>query len=450
MPTAAPTTSQPSGLPTPSPTDSIANEFRLMFIVLANFPPDLPPDSTPRELWQNLTAEFVKTYWDGLYPFQSPFFVREVSVRIANDTATNYTGTERLNEWPPSTRRFLQEPSNATSDTSAPDVNEGSNTTLQPTTQPTMQPTKQPTQNPSPQSPSPLLFISFRLRIFYRVENNSGLDLEKFNRTGDIRDALWLDPFTGESPSKYLNALGFFQGVEDVVQLVSYGFDLDTAAPTTMPTQVPTLVPTAVPTTAAPTDPPQAPPTPVLDSPSDRRIIVFVVVVVFLSIVIAAGYLYYLVRKEDRQPILGAIPEDLEDREYYVETRMQRGPVVSSDLPTHSRPSAGESEPLNPQPAALGNEQDDALPGATLAPFPTSVSGASSKSGPPPMAVLDDVPHEHQDLYGALGGDDAPDGINGVDPMEVNPSFDSGDGSTAPPAFDMMGFQMNVQNLDDI
>ena len=339
-----------------------------------------------------------------------------------------------MNEWPPSARRFLQAPSNATAAPSAPITNDESNTTMQPT-----------------QSPPRLFYISFRLRIFYRVVNEN--DLQRFNRTGDFRDALFLDPFTN-SPLRYANDLGFFPGENGFVSLVDFGFDLDTVSPTTMPTQVPTHAPTAVPTTAAPTDAPQTPPTPVLDNPSDRRIIVFVVVVVFLSIIIAAGYLYYLVRKEDRQPIVGALPDDFDDREYYVETRLQTGPEnrVSSDLPTPSGPYVESIEPLNRRPAASDNEQGVVLHGGTLTTNEaSSVRATGSKSSPPPMAVLGDVPHEHHNMYGALGDDDAPDGIDGVDQiMEANPSFDSGDGSTALPAYDMSGFQMNVQNLDDV
>jgi hypothetical protein len=159
-----------------------------------------------------------------------------------------------------------------------------------------------------------------------------------------------------------------------------------------------------------------------------------VVVVVAICVCVAAGYLYYLVRKEDRQPIVGALPDDLEDQDYYIETRQDAGIYAfqsDSSLPMNrsdeDMPLTGHSRPDNPRASDPSRPawDDPAI------------------MAPPPMAVLDDVP----------GGNDllaANDEIDGMDEMGgAHPSFDSGEGDTGP-GFDMTGFQLQVANLDDL
>ena len=103
--------------------------------------------------------------------------------------------------------------------------------------------------------------------------------------------------------------------------------------------------------------------------------------------------------------------------------------------------------------SSMENLRDTTLPAGTMTTFTTSLSELSTKGGPPPMAVLDDVPGEGGDfLRRRNSGGTGSNGnvIEGMDQVEANASFDSGEGSGAVAPFDMTGFQMDVQNLDDV
>ena len=370
--------------------------------------------------WENWTTQFVAAYWTAF--FQSPFAVQNVDTRLLSATRLNHT----------------------TANTNT--------TTVQP------------------------VLIVYRQRMEYRI-----LDWDRaealfghyntpefgYSPNTPYAEALFLEPF--HEPFFYTNPLATLLASTETVTLVATGIDRsNTPAPVPPPTGQPT---TGTPT-ASPLVPDNSGP---LDEPNERRIIAFVIVVVVISVCVAAGYLYYLVRKEDGHAIVGDLPDDLvngnyrdNDGEYnyYAENNTEdnninnnRPAYVDNLPPPRTASSTDGSLPAVLRPSGSSDED---LDGAPAPPRSQSISAGRSGSGgnksPPPMAVLDDV--LPQDGGGDLLGDIVvvPSG-NGdavssdeyldvrLDGLGHNPSFDSNDGRTTP-AFDMTGFQ--VQNLDDM
>ena len=265
--------------------------------------------------------------------------------------------------------------------------------------------------------------------------------------------------------------MGRLTGSTQVPVLQDFGL----LSPTMAPTEVPTVSPTIVPSQAlvVPSSlPTQAPTSDSSDDTGDRSYIAYVVVVVVVSMLVAAGYLYYLVRKEDQQPIVGGLPEDLSGRDYYVETHEStphsRQP---SDDPLVVDLRSEENLPLNPAVNIPGEIQEEVAVGGgaqvpvvsagTLTTLGASGS-ASNLNAVAPMAVLENVPQD-SDFMIAVGDDDDDDDDNEDDGesgeigdgigIRRSESFDSGGEGPSPldpSAFDMMGFQMDVQNLDDV
>jgi hypothetical protein len=299
------------------------------------------------------------------------------------------------------------------------------------------------------------LRVVYQQEIRYSIQRPEALE-QLLIGYASLEEALFLRPFRS-SDTVYTNALSDLTANEELILLASIDLDQDivlTAAPTGRPTMVPTQPPSRTPTQPTPsaryvldfnrwpqTTEGHCCPHPHAvciysiyreeEQKADRQIIVVVVVVVGICVCVAAGYLYYLVRKEDRQPIVGALPDDFEDQDFYVETRQEAGIYAfqsDSSLPVNrsdeDMPLTGHSRPDNPRASDPSRPAWD----------------DPAVMAPPPMAVLDDVPGDSDLLV-----DD-----NQSDDMDrPNPDYDSGDGG-AGPGFDMTGFQLQVANLDDL
>jgi hypothetical protein len=408
--------------------------------------------------WENWTTTFVREFW-ALY-FQSPF--------VVDNVGTTLVSAQRL---PPSQRRRRQQQQLRYLQTNNVTANETENTGND---------TDIDTDNISSSPPPTADDTVLPVRIVYRQQIDFRLvDEERANEIfgTDWQEALFLVPFL-EAPFVYTNQLAIVTESTTAITLVSTGLDFSnlppTIVPSTTPSESPTITPSSWPS-----------PIPELNEPdkntSERRIIGFVVAVVVISVFVAAGYLYYLVRKEDRQPIVGDLPDELTGRHYYVDD-----PAREEGVP---RPTSFDSSLQQQPPTAVGHHHQqqqqqlyhsrsttpdnmgNGFQGGTISTVTTSATtdGNTTRMPPPPMAVLDDVfaahpPHDGvAEFGGTASSEELTDTAAAVAPsprpstsemdhigLVVNPSFDSADASAASATYDMTGFQMNVQNLDDL
>ena len=430
-PSKTPTTSAPTVLPTLQPTDTPTTSekpaVQRVYLVFSGMSNKIVEKNANFTLqWEELTSQYVYNFWDRYW--RSPFKV------LNNSTSTRLTGESR--NIPPNRlpQRWLQvdNNNNATNDDEGLGVE-------------TLSPTLSPSVQQGTEDLSDVLYVECRIRLTYRVLNQ-----EKAKGTfgEDFESSIFLTPF--EQPFFYTMDVGRLTDSTETPELIGFGAIFQTPAPFPAPTVGPTLSPSDMPT-QVPTIQPSDMPTfgRSTDDTGDRRIIAYVIVVVVVSIFLAAGYLYYLVRKEDRQPIVGGLPDDLSGRDYYVETRQSpphsRHPV---DDPADLRPE--ENMPLNPSSINVPDENvgELAVPSGTMTTMATSATALSNLN--PPMAVLDDVPQESgfQDGLRDSDDDDDLDGMTGFG--TTSQSVASADGTSPSPAFDMSGFQMDVQNLDDV
>lgn len=415
------------------------------------------------QVWETVTGDFVKNFWNELQ--FSPFTVFDKHTRLLNES--------RLEDWQPELQaegdgllRFLQGgdnndndlDSNNDTDTNNNNGNDnddtgGSGNSDNPTSSPVA-----PPPPPPPQVPLPLQLI-YRQTLWYGV-----LDPESAGRLGEPEEVLFEYPFK-EGLGKYRPTIVNLTETEGLIIFNVALLSKRTRKPTSVPTITPTRKPTPMPT-MAPRPSPQPPPTREIEEQNERRIIVVVVVVVVVCICVAAGYLFYLVRKEDNEHLLDGLPRDLsgDGQEYYIETRTDSAPELGAQGDNSFHRRSEENVPLNPRPAPdTATARDSITSGAgasgmpagtitTLASTTTATSATNdnnNNNAPAPMAVIDDVLPQDDDFLGdGLGIDD--DDLDGLDGLDgPSPSYDSGDVSGAQP-FDLTGFQMDVQNLDDM
>lgn len=428
-PTMIPSTDIPTTfMPTHNPTSSSNEVFQRVFFAFGGVSQDLSNDGNKTELteqWENMTSQFIFDFWENFY--LSPFIVDQTATIFLSETRQGIPPGVVI---PPPEIRFLQ--MDGALDNTTTDNDDGVIVTQPPTTE---------------EDRIRTLYVDCRIRIFFKLVNED--DAKALFGEDYLRD-LFLLPF--EQPISYTNDIGWLTQSTAIPLIQAVGF-ISFPGPSAVPTFVPSGSPTHAPS-LLPTPPPTFAPTGDEESDgSSDRLVVYVVVVVVVSVCLAAGYLYYLVRKEDQHPIVGGLPDDLEGRDYYVETT-QSPPATR----VHSRHVSDEADarpeenvPLNP--SLMVPEEIRGVSGGTITTLATSASTTSNTNNPPPMAVLDDVPSDNL-LSGGLGGSDEDDddlgGINGIDGLTGSPSFDSHEGTSPTPPFDMTGFQMDVQNLDDV
>ena len=377
--------------------------------------------------WAALTEQFVYDFWQNYY--RSPF-----NVTRAGTTFVSETRFEEIPEYlKKRTLRLLQlEDANFTNTTNSSNETDNEIPATQPPTDPKT-------------SLTGYLYVDCRMRINYRV-------VDEFFDLGDYSEAdLFMVPFL--EPVWYTMGVGRVTKSNEIPVLHSYSIFDPNAVPTSAPTHPPTKAPTGTPS-VPPTNPPTLKPTGG-DNGNDGSLIAYVVVVVVVSVCVASGYLYYLVRKEDRQPIVGDLPDDLSGRDYFVETRQIQtatGHSRQTSDEANLRPVPEENLPLNPPMIVPEEIRGTPGPGGTMTTATTS-AGLTSRL-PPSVPALNDVPQESKCPRAIRGNDDDDsvelEGIDDLDGLEPSNSFDSAEGSTPAPPYDLTGFQMNVQNLDDV
>ena len=495
-PTASPTllpsqrpTPLPTVVPSLSPTEKSDEDVSRLFLVVRGMTRNIssPEGSGIPKLtaeFEAMTSHFIQDFWklEYLSPIVllsnvSTSFVNETRLKDTATTMTATTTTMTIYQSSSSSfsNRYLQ--TGDTNGTTTNSTDGGDGTPSQNTTSPDNNSTADNgdgdggTSNTTQSTALDLLMIEFRSRVPYRVLDRMAAE-ERYGADFVQEHVILLRPFD-EGLYRYANLLANLVQSEQILEIVNYGqvININTGVPTVAPTLAPVVVSTTAPTNLIVPQPPSDQ----QQQDEDRKLIASVSVIVGVSVCLAAGYLYYLVRKEDRQPIIGNLPEDLSGQDYFIETPgHEPASLASPDSAAALRPSSslpedgggggggmlrseeeiGRSSSLHgSRHSSMENLRDTTLPAGTMTTFTTSLSELSTKGGPPPMAVLDDVPGEGGDfLRRRNSGGTGSNGnvIEGMDQVEANASFDSGEGSGAVAPFDMTGFQMDVQNLDDV
>lgn len=209
---------------------------------------------------------------------------------------------------------------------------------------------------------------------------------------------------------------------------------------------------------------------------SDRNIIIVTVVITTMSVGFAGGYLYYLTRKDDVDPaLIGEVPsESYDEDDFYRESRLAV-PVTSIQAPPTMYPGGGgtmnsllshrSADGVSSHMRSVSNSAASAQavpPGSTLDTTEISSMSTMRRSDPQhafpsvstlPITVISDnednvnlrydqrsLPRQVQYRRDGSDGDEVgrPREMNGEEADEQGPS-----------PLAMMGFQMEIQDLDD-
>ena len=226
-------------------------------------------------------------------------------------------------------------------------------------------------------------------------------------------------------------------------------------------------------------EPPTRAPTPSPDSEgrNDRNIIIITVVITSLSLCVAGGYIVYLTRKEDQDPLLQPMPsEDYDENEFYRASGLSPPPATINTVgdtvllqeattpePTHRRGRSeghglGRMGTLHTMDtevssySAVGRERDDiasSYPAVHTLPL-SVISGEEGLAGDRFNTLSSDASPRQQQFTGypqqvQFGDQDDVEDQNETE--EEDGGSDRIDEGPSPLL--MTGFQMEIEDLDD-
>lgn len=191
-------------------------------------------------------------------------------------------------------------------------------------------------------------------------------------------------------------------------------------------------------------------PSPDTEARNDRNIIIITVVITSLSVCVAGGYIVYLTRKEEQDPLLGPMPSESYDEEDYYRASGLQAPISSVDTegihngrqraPT-TMTGMGTIGTLNTDVSSVSDtrrEREDQIAASypTISTLPISVISGETPADPQ-FASDPQYGFPSSVQFGPEGGE-------GLPPVEPQAHEDEG-----PSPLAMTGFQMEIEDLDD-